>query len=217
GTATSRPATRASASPVGPIRSNRAITSRPGARRSAADRFPRAGRAREGPARAVRAAPADAGRARLSGTQPVSDQAVDHPRVRAAPGLLHHLTHEKGHRLILARADVPDRPGVLGDDLLDDGRQARFIADLRQPALLDDRLGGPPRSEHLLEDLFCRPPAHLAGIDEAEEAGKVLRTDRHLVDLAPRGVEIPRHVSDEPVADRLRLRKDADGALEEFR
>jgi hypothetical protein len=76
----------------------------------------------------------------------VAEQVGRHRRIGGAPSLLHDLAEEGVDGALLPAAELIDRAGVLGDDLVDDGLEGRGVRDLpkslRFDDLLDARAGG---------------------------------------------------------------------------
>ena len=126
------------------------------------------------------------------------------PGIRLAARCFHRLTDEEAEQRFLAGLELGHLVGIRGEHLGDLGLDRAGVADLLQPALLDDPVGAVAGVEHDLEDVFRHAAGQRSIRLEREQRRAVRGRDRAVGDALAGGVERPEQIGDHPVRSRAR-------------
>src|SRR5690606_34937087 len=109
-------------------------------------------------------------------------------RVRAAARAAHDLTDEEAEKSGPAASPGLRLVGVRGNHFIDDALELGGVADLPEPARVDDRSGIAALAHEYGEDLACCRAVDLVVFDQLQERGELRRIERDLVEWGVAGL-----------------------------
>src|SRR5437764_9452464 len=119
----------------------------------------------------------------LRGFQYTTEKHVHPRRVRLSCGGLHDLADEEPERRLLAAAVLSHGFSIASEHLVDQRRDPRLGAYLREAVSGNDLLRRPVGLRHLLEDAFRDRTTDRPAIDQRDESSQAVGWQRHARDV----------------------------------